>query len=107
MRMKRMLAFLLMGILLLSCGCSANSSSFSLLNRMDVTVKRLASVCLWGVSSACSVSSATTAVLETCSSTAVMYGEISSATKQTAVSSATRISPTLPRSMPSPRREPR
>ena len=33
MRMKRMLAFLLMGILLLSCGCSANSSSFSLLNR--------------------------------------------------------------------------
>ena len=33
MRMKRMLAFLLMGILLLSCGCSANSSSFSLLSR--------------------------------------------------------------------------
>ena len=28
---------------------------------MDATVKRLASVCLWGMSSACSVSSATTA----------------------------------------------
>ena len=35
------------------------------------------------------------------------YGAISSATKQTAESSATRISPTLLRSIPSPRIEPR